>query len=248
MANAYPLVFTAGIMASFLWLGLGKMPTRAVEKYLTPTARIDAGLAALGGAIIGGRTFFLATYWSYYCTRLEEAVRFWEGGLSWIGAVVGALIGLAIYAALTHRPYLLFADALAVPAAMLSFSSWLGCLLDHCAYGRPVNLGLLSPPTPDLFGVFSQRWPTQAMGSLYSLTILFILLSIRKLPDQSGVLGLSGLAMLSIGALAISFLRADPICHIASYRLDSLGAAIILLGAIIGAILCWRYGTTSAKE
>ncbi|HLE03405.1 MAG TPA: prolipoprotein diacylglyceryl transferase family protein, partial [Anaerolineales bacterium] len=202
MTNAYPLALAAGALLGLLWLGLA--PFERQSKADDSVARIDAGLIALLAGLVGGRLAYVVTHWEYFGSRVIESVWFWNGGLSWAGAALAALLGVAIYDRLARRPFWPEADQLAIPAAIVGATSWLGCLVDACAYGRRAAPGLLTPPAPDLLGNLVPRWPTQAIGGVYTLLVLLVLFRLAQLGLRSGLLAAIALSLLSAGPLAIA--------------------------------------------
>jgi phosphatidylglycerol:prolipoprotein diacylglycerol transferase len=235
MTNAYPLALAAGALLGLLWLGLA--PFERQTKADDSVARIDAGLIALLAGLVGGRLAYVVTHWEYFGSRVIESVWFWNGGLSWAGAALAALLGVAIYDRLAHRPFWPEADQLAIPAAVVGATSWLGCLVDACAYGRRTAAGLLTPPAPDLLGNLVPRWPTQAIGGVYTLLVLLVLFRLAQQGLRSGLLAAIALSLLSAGPLAIAWLRGDPMPVMAGLRLDGVASAALLALGLSGVVL-----------
>lgn len=239
--TAYALVFIAGSLAGLLWLLLVD-PAQRTKAGSTnarpgPTERFDAGLVALGAGLAGARLSFVLSHWAYYGTHANEIVSIARGGLSWPGAALAALIALGLYARLTRQSLWPLADALALPVTVIAAAAWAGCLMDGCAFGRPIPAGPLASTTIDLLGNRMPRYPTQAIGSISGLALALGLLSPRWSALPAGVRGCASLACLSAVALALDFWRGDPVPWVAGIRLDAVGAAVIL--CLAGAGL-WR--------
>jgi phosphatidylglycerol:prolipoprotein diacylglycerol transferase len=235
--NGYPWVFAAGVLGSLIWLtGSGK----AREAGL----RLDAGLAVLGGGLLGARLAYVLTHWGYYSGNGIEAVYFWQGGLSWFGGAVGGSTALAVFARMRRERFWFLADALAVPAALMSLTAWLGCWLDGCAYGRRADPGWLTPESPDLFGLVAPRWPTQALGVGLSLATAALLRWVSGRRLAPGALGALSLSMIAASALGLGFLRGDPVPAAFSLRLEGVGSGAILAvaAAALGLRLRQREG------
>ena len=228
MNNAYPWVLAIGALISLLWLSL--QPTQRESEV---TVRIDAGIIALLAGLLGARVGYVATHWSYFSQRPDEALYFWQGGLSWAAGAFGALVGLGVYVLFSRRSFWRIVDALAIPAAIVASAAWLGCLIDRCAYGFKTAPGLLTPPAPDMIGNITPRWPTQALGGLISLVVVGVLYWLSHLDLRPGLLDALSLSLVALIALALSFTRGDPMPAFAGIRLDGLGSAAILsLGLI----------------
>lgn len=239
MNQAYPLLFTLGALAGLAWLLLIDPRRQPRDAHRDPDAaavqRLDAGLAALAGGLIGARLAYVAAHAAYFTAHPDQAVRFSSGGLSWAGGALGALAGLMAAAALRRRSPWPLADALAIPAAVLALAAWCGCLLDGCAFGRPLASNTLAALGSDFYASRIPRWPTQLVGLLAAagLALGLLLLESRNLP--AGWLAAAALLGLGATALALSFARGDPVPLLAGIRLDALGAALIIaLGAGVG--------------
>jgi phosphatidylglycerol:prolipoprotein diacylglycerol transferase len=255
--NAFPFIFTLGAMVSLLWLGLSGTNRGPVRRLSTraslPVVRVDAGLATLAAGLVAARAGFVALHWSYYANRPFEVLWFWQGGLSWVGGAIGAILGLGLFCTLTHHPFWLLADTLALPGLIVALACWAGCLADGCAYGRALDSPLWASPTPDMFGGRLPRWPTQMVGVFYSLLALVMIYWLTGLSLQPGVLACSSLSMIAAGAFALSFTRSDPTMLLIGLRLDTLGSAAILLLALTGLAISglrqrWRRGITAKRD
>ena len=242
MQNAFPFIFTLGVMVSLLWLGLSGTNRGTVPRISTrgslPDARIDAGLAALAVGLILARMGFVVLHWEYYASKPFEILWFWQGGLSWVSGAFGAVLGLGLFCVLTRQPFWPLADTLALPGMVIALASWSGCLADGCAYGRVLDSPLWASPTPDMFGARIPRWPTQMVGLVYSLLALVILYWLAGYISKPGILACISLSMIAAGAFALSFTRSDPILLLSGLRLDTLGSAAILLLGGAGLSLC----------
>ena len=241
MPNTFTMVFTLSVLVNLLWLGLSD-PTRTVtsrqpDEKTSPSTRIDAGLSALTAGLIGARAGFVFIHWGYYASRLIETLWFWQGGLSWIGGVIGAVIGLGVYTAFSHRPFWPLADTLALPGVVMALSCWTGCLLDGCAYGRRADAGFWTPPAVDMFGSRVPRWPTQTVGIVLNLVILAVLYWLAGRHLRHGTLACMSVSLIAASSLVLSFTRSDPVLLLAGLRLDTVGAGVILLLALCGLVL-----------
>lgn len=235
------MVFTLGVLATLLWLGLSDATRTAIsrlsDEITSPTTRIYAGLSALTAGLIGARAGFVLLHWGYYASRLIETFWFWQGGLSWIGGVVGAVFGLGIYTSFFHRPFWSLADILALPGVVMALSCWTGCLLEGCAYGRRTDVGFWTPPAVDIFGSRVPRWPTQTVGIVLNLIILAVLYWLTGRHLRHGTLVCMSVSLIAASSLALTFTRGDPVLLLAGLRLDTVGATVILLLALCGLVL-----------
>lgn len=218
-----------------LWLiAAGTESDLAPRQRLTNDSVI-AGVVMLAAGIFMARLTFILLHSSYYFSRPLEILTLWQGGLSGIGGFVGALVGLGIYARVTGESLTTRADALAIPGAIIALSCWLGCWLDGCAYGIPLESQIPLLTGLDMFNSETLRWPTQAVGAIFSLLSVGALITLKdRLPPR--ILGMLSLSLIAIGLFVVSFFRSDPSLLIAGFRLDTLAAlGLALLG--IGGIL-----------
>lgn len=169
--------------------------------------RLDLGLGVLSGALLGARAGFVAGNWSYFQFNKIEIPQVFLGGLSWAGAVGGGLMALILIAGIKRQPVGISGDAVLPLLTILSVCAWLGCWLDGCAYGRPVETWW-GVPARDEWGVIAPRWPLQLVGALFSFGWFGTLswFSGRFIPGLAFWIGLTGY---SGGMLLLSFLKAD---------------------------------------
>jgi phosphatidylglycerol:prolipoprotein diacylglycerol transferase len=229
VVQAYPVVLGVGCIAALGWL-IGRR-SGADEADDRPQAAGIALAAGLAGARIG----FAALHAAYFRDHPLETLWLWEGGLSWVGAAVGVVIGIALFARFRRQSAWSLADELAVPAVIVALAAWTGCLLDQCVYGIPLDASPFAVPSADIFGIVVPRWPTAAVGMIAvgALAALLILLSTRALPTGGhAALALGGVAAIALG---LSFTRGDPSMLVGGVRLDTLAAAAVLAaGALAG--------------
>jgi len=219
-----------------LWLiATGSEPNLSPRRRLTNDPVI-AGVVVLVTGLFLARMTFVLLHSNYYYAHPIEILYTWQGGLSGIGGVAGALVGLGIYNRVRGESFASCVDALAIPAAIIASSCWLGCWMEGCAYGIPLESQF--PLTGiDMFNSDILRWPTQASGAIFSLLSVGALVTLKDQLPQ-GVLGMVSLNLIALGILGISFFRSDPSLLIAGFRLDTLAAlGLALIG--IGGI--WRY-------
>lgn len=232
MSNAYPLALAAGTLASLLWISLTIPPSRSTTPEFNLRG-LDATLWAVLIGLAGARLGFVSLHLDYFTKNPQETIWFWDGGLSWIGGVLGALLGIAIFASINKHRFWSLADTIAVAAPILGFACWFGCLLDSCAYGKIAHAGFLTPPSTDIFGVEASRWPVQGTGAIINLLIFLVLLNLRRRVPQEGILSALSLSLISTGNLFLYFFRGDSVRLINGLRVDALATAALLSISII---------------
>ncbi|NOR90631.1 MAG: hypothetical protein GQ524_10305 [Anaerolineales bacterium] len=218
-----------------LWLIAAGTESELAPRQCFTNDSVIAGVVMLAAGLFMARLTFILLHSSYYFARPLEILYLWQGGLSGIGGFAGSLVGLGIYARVTGESFTAHADALAIPSAIIASSCWLGCWLDGCAYGIPLESQFPLLTGVDMFNSETLRWPTQAVGAIFSLLSVGALIIFKdRLPR--GNLGVVSLTSIALGVFAVSFFRSDPSLLIAGFRLDTLAAlGLALLG--IGGIL-----------
>jgi prolipoprotein diacylglyceryltransferase len=213
----------------------------------------DLGLAATVGGFIGARLLYVSLNTDYYLPHIDEVVQVWQGGLSWLGAPAGALVGAWLYTRRRREALWPLLDALALPFGLLSLLAWSGCLAAGCAYGYAVTPGQLPAwfvsQAPDIFGLVMPRFPTQALGIAWSLLTLSAIWATRRGSAARwpvGACGAYALSLVALGVFGLSLTRGDPAPLIAGYRIDVVGSALVLVAATGAWLLRLRRGPAAA--
>ncbi|MBK8987705.1 MAG: prolipoprotein diacylglyceryl transferase [Chloroflexi bacterium] len=193
----------------------------------------DAALACLIGGLMGGRLGFVVAQWSYFGERPSAIWRIWQGGYTYHGALLGALLGLWLWRFWQERAFSAYADLFAPGLALGSAFGWLACWLDGCAYGRETSLGLLAAAAPDEYGLFAVRYATQLMGLAWAL-LVFSLAWLTAERWRSGQLFWFTLGALSLGYAVIGLLRGDPTSYVGPVRVDvALNSTLVLISMFV---------------
>ena len=228
----YSLLMAVGVFTGMTWV-----VWQSSEKE-TPR-KLEAGLWALLGGLIGGRSMFVAFNWGYYQAHLWESLQVYQGGLSWPGALAGGLVTLALYTGLTRQSLLEMADNLNPLLACIAVCAWLGCWLDGCAYGAVTSPGW-GLPASDEWGQVSPRWPVQLIGALFTVGFFWSSeRAMRRGDFKPGTLACLGLLNLSLISFGLSLLRVDPAPVWHGLRLDAWAALFFAIPALV--VLCLLY-------
>lgn len=232
------------------WVALGA-PEKKLNRYL------NAGLILLLGGLVGGRAVYLALHWPYYQTYSSEILASYSGGLSWIGAALGALVSLVLYALIRRERLGVLLDGLFPMAALIVVGGWMACWLDGYAYGAPSS-AWWAVPARDEWNLLTPRVPVQPLGALLSLGTLWLVdrlgarLSQRKQPNsrgpavQPGLVAAFGTFCLALEVFLLSFLRADPSPVWQGLRLDAWAALAFTL--LAGFACLYLYLGMSSSE
>ena len=94
-------------------------------------------VAAVPGAVIGGRLFHVVAYLDYYTTQPERIVDPAQGGLSLLGAVLGGMVSAAYMASLMGLPVRRWLDVAAIAVLVGIGLGKLSLLLGGEGQGQP---------------------------------------------------------------------------------------------------------------
>jgi phosphatidylglycerol:prolipoprotein diacylglycerol transferase len=214
----------------------------AKEKKVALEDVYSTALWGIVGGIIGARLFHVIDKWDYYGNHLLQALRFWEGGLSLYGALVGGFVFGIAYAAIRRLPLGQLAD-LAAPGMVLAQAiGRVGCLINGDSYGTPTSLPwgviytnpnaadttLLGPPA---------RHPVVAYEIIWDLLILALLLRLRKRLKKDWMLFLIYAPLYAVGRFGLDFLRGDETAVLGPFHQAQVISLIIIVVAV--PLLIW---------
>lgn len=192
------VAFSAGVL--YLW----RWGDRAV---LSPAEAVDLALYCLVGAVVGSRIVFVALDWQAYAAQPAHILNVWEGGLSYHGGLLGAVLAALVFAHRRGKQFLRLADETA-PAIALGYAfARVGCFLNGCCHGHPTDLpwGMVFP-----HGEISDQpvHPTQLYALLASLAIMAALIRLKPLVRFRGQLFAAYLVLYSVARFLLEFTRA----------------------------------------
>ena len=218
--NLDPVAFAIGPLV-VRWYGiayvLGFLFAALIMSRLARRWRIDVDADALltiiccviVGVIVGARLGYCLFYGNgYYLEHPLDILAFQQGGMSFHGGLIGALLSGVVASRLTGMPYLTLADLGAIVAPI-------GLFLGRCA--NFVNGELWGAPTDLPWGVvfggsagMMPRHPSQLYEALLEGVLLFIVLFAlsRKVPPRPrGTFIGVFLTVYGIARFAIEFVR-----------------------------------------
>lgn len=240
LSTTFPAWLTLGVAVGFAWILLANSDRQPAQdrQPLSRVKRIDGSLAGLAAGVLSARLAYVLLHWQAYATEPASILAVWQGGIVGWAGWIGAIVGLGIYCRIVEAPFWRMADSLALPAALIVFFGWLGCLQDGCAYGRIADGSALAVSAPDWTGVVRRRWPTQAIGALSAVGAIAWVALRRRASLQPGMIASVTLAILATGSLVVAFLRADPAAAIAGLRHDWVGSSLLLISGL--GLSLWR--------
>jgi phosphatidylglycerol:prolipoprotein diacylglycerol transferase len=233
--RSYGLMMVIGFV-----LGLWRLIRAARSKDVSIEKINDLALIVLMSGVVGSRIVYVLLNPATESWRDVLAV--WNGGLSFHGGVIFAILGGYIYVRRARLPFWTCADVF-VPSLALAYAvTRVGCFLNGCCYGAPTSLpwgvrflenGRLTQPSH----------PAQIYAALANLAIFFILTRLEKLNRPPGFVFFSYLGLYGIYRFLIEFLRAGYSAQLSWLGLTQaqwvslvmvVGAAIVLATAFRG--------------
>ncbi len=200
--------------------------------------------------LIGARVFYLFYNWFYFWENPLAIFKFWQGGLSIHGAMLGGMLVLLFY---THRRKLYFrtlADLFSPALALgLAIGRW-GNYFNQELYGLPTNLAWGIPIDPinrvPNYTDFEYFHPVFLYESIWCFLIFLFLVFLHgkrlRIKDDKikrdffliriGNIFLFCLILYSFGRFFFEFLRIDPQPVIFGLRLAQVLSLLIMLGVV----------------
>jgi phosphatidylglycerol:prolipoprotein diacylglycerol transferase len=211
-----------------LGLGLSLWLYREDKIYL-----LNAGLAILFVSLIGARAGYVLRNFSYFIDNPLDMPQLWLGGLSWPGALIGAIISLGVIHLIWKEPLGMLAEGLLPLLGLLVLAIWLTGWGAGIAYG-PRTDAWYGIPVRDSLGLTARRWPLPLLGALTSGawvagSILYPLTRGHK-PGFRAVLAVSGLSGIN---LIISLFRVDPAPLLVGLRWESWFSILYFLSGMV---------------
>lgn len=204
---SYPTLIGFAIFSStllFVWLGRQNGMGFCV----------DCALAGLILGLIFARADHVLLHWNYFSDAASEITDLKAGGLGWVGALMGGILGVWLMATLRRKNGRLMLEAAALVVPLVMFGGWWACLTNDCAYGAEVT-NLADYPSAWVweaagdYGTLAPRWRTQGIGMGVS-AVIFTIIALLIWRDWAKGWRLPLAVLLSVCAMIfISVLRGD---------------------------------------
>lgn len=238
--RAYGLMLVIGF-----GLGLARMARVARSRGIEPDRVYDLGLVCLLSGVIGARAVYILI--NPETEKWSEFIQVWNGGLSFHGGVILALICGWLYTKRAKIPFMVAAD-LAAPSIAIGYAiTRIGCFMNGCCYGAPTSLpwgvsfqehGLSTPPSH----------PTQLYAAAASFLIFLLLTRLEKQHRATGFVFVSYLGLYSIYRFLIEFLRAGYSAKVMALGLTEAQVASVVVIVICAVILATVYRRQTSEK
>ena len=224
----YGLAYLAGIVGGIL---LGRYRTRQPWSPIPRSVVLDLVLYCALGAILGGRLGYTMFYhFTDYITNPIAILKIWEGGMSFHGGLIGAVIGIYVFSRKYTIELLKLTDFLSPLCAVGLFFGRIANFINQELWGRQteVSWGVVFPADP--LGL--TRHPSQLYEAGLEGGLLFLILWLYSTkPRTTGAI--SGLFLVCYGLFrfSVEFFR-EPDIH-----LGFIAANWLTMGQILSAPL-----------
>jgi prolipoprotein diacylglyceryltransferase len=222
-----------------LWVGIGAALGMLQVVRQAPAARqLDwalAGLGVLASGLLGARALYVFLHPQFYSADPWSALRLWEGGLSWPGGLLGALLAALLARFVLEAPLAVTADRLAPLLIPVAAMCWLGCAAQGCAYGKLLAQdNHWSMPVIDIYGQLSYRWPLQYAAAISLVLAILWVEGLTRDARQPGIYAAVTSFTLALHTLVFSYWRADPLPLVNGLRLDYAAAIGLMALSVLG--------------
>ncbi|MEA3378446.1 MAG: prolipoprotein diacylglyceryl transferase [Nanoarchaeota archaeon] len=227
----YGLIYVIAIIISYLMLKYfsRKKLLRIKEKYLA-----DLLLYLVIGALVFARIFYILFYnFNFYLLNPLNILFFWEGGLSFHGGLIGALLGSYLFWRKRRFDFWNFADYAVIPLAIGLGLGRIGNFINGELYGRITSL-FLGVKFPGAEGF---RHPSQLYESFKNFIIFFILFFVKDNKLPKGFLFWLFVTLYGTFRFFIEFFRAPDSQLGFIFWQFTLGQLFCLVMIIIGVLM-----------
>ena len=193
---------------------------------------LDGVLWIVPFAIVCARLYYCIFEWEHYKNDPISILYIWEGGLAIYGGVIGAALGIIVYAKVKKLSLGALLDLVSLGFLIgQSIGRW-GNFMNREAFGAPtesfLRMGLLNSVT----GVTEYYHPTFLYESVWNAVGFVALHFLSKKRQYDGQIALGYVAWYGLGRAMIEGLRMDSL-YIGSFRVSQLLAAVSCAAAVV---------------
>jgi phosphatidylglycerol:prolipoprotein diacylglycerol transferase len=194
--------------------------------------------------LLGARIYYLVLHFEDFgLNPFYWILIFHFPGLSFIGAIIGGLVGAFIFAKRTGWSFFQIGDFLVLGASLGEAIGRIGAFLSGSAYGVLTTL----PWGVPMVGLLGRRHPTQIYESLAALLTFVILLRLKKFWQQKNLTGGSFLLYFLLFGLTrffLEFFRGDSV-YFRGWRVNQV---VDLIFVVVAAVLFYRRWGRSVRS
>ena len=195
---------------------------------------IDGVLCVVPFAVICARLYYCVFQWETYAADPIRILYIWEGGLAIYGGVIGAAVGIVVFAKVKKDKVKL---ATVLDITSLGFligqaiGRW-GNFINREAFGAETDSFLRMGLTNKLTGAVTYYHPTFLYESVWNLCGFLLLHFLSKRRKYDGQIALCYVAWYGLGRAMIEGLRTDSL-YLGPVRVSQLLAAVSCFAAVV---------------
>jgi phosphatidylglycerol:prolipoprotein diacylglycerol transferase len=172
------------MLAIAFWVGIELSARIARKRGYDPLVIVDLGLVILLSSVAGSRFLYVISHLSDFRGDPWSVFKVWEGGLTFYGGLVAAVVIGVLYLKKRNLPVAEITDILAPQIALGVAIARIGCFLNGCCFGKESALPWACTFPPDslagsvMHGLHLH--PVQIYAAVANLIIAIILWRLLK--------------------------------------------------------------------
>ncbi|MBD3309590.1 hypothetical protein GF351_00035 [Candidatus Woesearchaeota archaeon] len=179
----------------------------------------------LSGSFIFSRLSYVIPEWHLFSQDPVSIFYIWQGGLTFLGGLAGAIIAVIIYLRIHKLDFWKYADVVAIYLPLAHALGRVGCILgDGGHLGKVTSM----PWGVVLEGTSEARHLTSAYAVIYLLVIFGLMLYLKRKEHYKGFLFSAYLFMYSIARFISDFVRISEV-----YILGLTGSQWVSIGLLL---------------
>ncbi|AJF62830.1 MAG: Prolipoprotein diacylglyceryl transferase [archaeon GW2011_AR20] len=199
----YGLFYVIGFIMAFLYLNNARKKQK-IE--LSKDQVYDLIFYLIIGVILGSRIFEVL-FWNpgYYFSNPKEIIAVWDGGMSFHGGLIGAILAGYLFCRKNKFSLAKLADLIVISATLALSLGRIGNLLNSEIYGRVADVSWCF----NFQDVIGCRHPYQIYMALMHFLSFLMLLNLNKKEHKNGSVFWTGVLFFGIGRFLLDFFRED---------------------------------------
>ena len=230
--------FYGAIIAAGLLLGMLYCLRRSREFGLKEDDILDGFLWITPFAIVCARIYYCVFSWDEYAADPISVLYIWNGGIAIYGSVIGAIIGMAVFAKIKKVKLTSVLDLVLMAFLIGQFIGRWGNFMNREAFGAATD----SYFRMGLYNTVTNQWefyhPTFLYESVWNMVGFLLLHFLSKKRQYDGQMALGYAAWYGLGRCFIEGLRVDSLWW-GPFRVSQVLAGVTCVAAL--AVLAWQY-------
>ena len=223
--HIYGMIIAAGLLLAVVY------GTKRCRQFgLDEDSILDGAMTVTPFAIVCARLYYCVFEWEHYAANPISILYIWEGGLAIYGGVLGAIVGIFVFARVKKLNAWAVLDLVALGFLIGQAIGRWGNFFNREAFGGEtasfLRMGLFNTYT----GQFEYHHPTFLYESVWNLTGFVILHFASKRRQYDGQIALGYAAWYGLGRAFIEGLRTD------SLYIGTTGIRVSQLLAVVSCI------------